>query len=536
MTAFAVHMQALAQEFIGTVLFVDDQILGTQKANDADETNNELDEALIEVESLQSPDENVSDIDHSLYLGRLSQACSDMGMLCSPVFTSQISSEQEKNYLVDKVIMLSNKADVIVLDWEMEVPSGSIDMGATAQSIVEKLKSINKDRELLVCIFSAADVDKINPDALSGEHVIVFYVNKNEKMAYEGLPDLICKKFSDVHSGLMPAAALSAIKVVRDNSHRLLFKYSSDNDAAYLSHRCLVENIDDAELFVTELLAASFGDLVRGNNTVIETVNDQKINSWMELRSVSFKDSNFEIPGVIKRKITNKTRKEWLNKGISSWLIKICESRKDSKTVKQKMKKWDSSHSLSLVEYFQENIDLDKTISIEAAFSRLASHIFFDESGKKINSNFVTLGSVIKNNKSKDKYYLCLQPVCDSVRLVGSKIPFLFLSLKPCEKPSDARGGFHIVVKDNDKDVFLKISEKNSHLKVIEFTPDPLSKKVNSKTNDLVNGYVNSQVIEFKLLAQLRREHAHRISTKFIHNITRVGLNEPEWLRRHGTA
>jgi hypothetical protein len=536
MTAFAAHMQTLAQEFIGTVLFVDDQVLGTQKSSKVDETNNKLDEALLEVEPLQSPDENGSDVDHSLYLGRLSQACSKMGILCSPVFTSQISSEEAKVKLIDKVVMLSKKADVIVLDWEMEDQSGPIVLGATAQSIVEKLKSINKDRVLLVCIFSAADVDKINPDSLSGEHVTVFYVNKNEEMSYEGLPDRICKKFSEAHFGLMPAAALSAIKVVRDNSHRLLFKYSSDNDAAYLSHRCLVENSDDAELFITELLAASFGDLIRGNNAVIETVNDQNINSWMELRGASFKDLSFEIPGVIKRKITNKIRKEWLNKGISNWFNKICESRNDSKIIKQKMKKWDSGHSLSLVEYFQENMNLDKTISIEANFSRLASHIFFDEAGKKINSTFITLGSVIKNNKSKGKYYLCLQPACDSVRLVGSKIPFLFLSLKPCDKPSDARGGFHIVVKDNDKDVFLKISEKNSHLKVIELTPDSSSKKVNSKTNGLVNGYVNSEVIEFKLLAQLRREHAHRISTKFIHNITRVGLNEPEWLRRHGTA
>ena len=473
--------------------------------------------------------------DHLLQIRELSAAFTAYEILCSPVHTEAITTKKQQSEFVNRVCKLANKADVIVLDWKME-DEKKITKGTTAQAIIDRLKVGNPGREVLVCIFSAEPSDIVKADDLSKENVCVFYVSKTGVKAYEELPNKICCKFSERHIGLLPAAALSAVKVIRDNTHRLLFKYSSENDAAYLSHRCLVENVEDAELFVTELLAASLGDLIRGNNKVINTVNDQHVTSWLDLRGGTFKVDDFEMPGIIKRKITNKVRKEWLNKGISNWLVKLSNSRKDPKLLKQKMKKWDSSHSLSLVKYFLNNVELDKAISIEADFSMLASHIFFDDSGKNINSNFVSLGSVIKNTKSKDKYYLCLQPVCDSVRLNGGKIPFLFLSLKKCDKPTDARSGFHIVVKENNNDVFLKISENNSHLKVIELVPDVSSKKVVSKTKGLIKGYINGQENEFSLLAQLRREHAHRISTKFIHNVTRVGLNEPEWLRRHGTV
>src|SRR6266496_485964 len=140
MTVFAAHMQALAQEFIGTVLFVDDQIPDKQIANGVYEPTSELKEALLGAEQLKTPGDQRPDLNHVLDIRKLSQACSDKGILCSPVYTSQITSEEEKNILVDKVVMLSNKADVIVLDWQMEDKSGPVGMGTTAQAIVQKLK------------------------------------------------------------------------------------------------------------------------------------------------------------------------------------------------------------------------------------------------------------------------------------------------------------------------------------------------------------------------------------------------------------
>lgn len=538
MTSFSAHMQVLAQEFIGTVLFVDDQILGMKISTDADKSNNNLDEALLGVDSLQSPGGSGPEVDHSLYLGRLSQACSNIGLLCSPVFTSQISSEDAKNKLVDKVVMLSNKADVIVLDWEMEVPSGSIDMGETAQSIVDKIKSINKDRVLLVCIFSAADIEKIKPDALSGEHVTVFYVNKNSEMAYEKLPEHICNKFSDMHSGLMPAAALSAIKVIRDNSHRILSLYSSVNDAAFLSHRSYLSRPEDADVFATELMAATFDDLMRGNEAITKCFSNDVLKAWVDINCNDLQDKEFKVKKLDTIKVNNEKRKLWVEIGITKWMHNNLNAGGD-KAKGDTINKFGKDSTKSLVGYFSNELTEETEFARQTSFAKLTSHSFADA----VNNNaatYLSLGSLLKNENGE--YFMCVQPLCDSGRLKAGHVnKFIFIKLEKKEfslADDGNKKGFNIVVSDGENnDVYLKACEEISTLDVFWFSASPGNDKVIMKIGELVQGKQNETAdVKFTFLAQLKSSQAQRIAMKFLNKVTRIGLDESEWLRRHGTA
>lgn len=531
---YANHMQELVQDFIGTVLFVDDRLTpnNTPEAG-GEEQAAPIGDALIGAVELEVPIIPQAD-PHVLRIKELSDSCSSLGILCSLVNTDAISDAGQQTALAEKIVKLSRKADVIVLDWELEQQGSGIDKGATATCIIDKLKSDNKDRLVLVCIFSAEPERNINIKNLGGDHVKVIFVSKTAVNAYEELPSKMCKIFSEMHFGLLPAAAMSALQIIRDNTHRLLSQYSSGNDAAYLSHHCWLGHPGDAEVFITELLAASFSDLIRGNENVMKSVNIDTLGKWLESKKTSLKDIELKIPGISKRKINHKIRQQWLQKGVSSWLKEECNKKKNGKELKRKLKQWETSHSISLISYFDNIVDKDKILKKEADFARFGSHVLFDKPDKNPNSCFLTLGSIIKK-KGSNKYFLCLQPVCDSVRLNNEKNKFIFISLGKCEKCNDIRAGFHIIVHDKS-DVFLKVSEKTSQLKIFEFVPETLTGKVVVRTNDDINGFENNLATQFTMLAQLRNEQARRIATRFLHDITRVGLNESEWLRRHGTT
>ena len=150
-------------------------------------------------------------------------------------------------------------------------------------------------------------------------------------------------------------------------------------------------------------------------------------------------------------------------------------------------------------------------------------------------AHFLTLGTIFK--KSNSEFYLCIQPLCDSVRL-KPKNQFLFLKLEKqgTKKDLDDRKGFNIVVNDGN-DIFLKIDEKISKLQVFTFIPSDETDRVLVNNGITINAKSSDNTdVSLTYLAQLRQEHARRISTSFLHKITRVGLDESEWLRRHGTA
>jgi len=270
MTAFETHMQALAKDFIGTVLFVDDQLPDVLAVSEetlrdsiavAMNRENSLDNAITETEILQVPydgnpvhDQESGDFNnsHLLKIKELSLAFSESDILFSPVYTPSLSTEDEQLAFVGRVCRLARKADVIVLDWELEKKDSQLEMGTTARQIIDKYKSDNKDRDILFCIFSAKNKETVNPSDLSDGNVFVFYVSKKDMDAYSDLPNKIVSNFAKRHEGILPSAALSAIKVIRDNTHRILSLYSAERDTSYLSHRCLLPRPEDAEVFATE--------------------------------------------------------------------------------------------------------------------------------------------------------------------------------------------------------------------------------------------------------------------------------------------
>ena len=134
--------------------------------------------------------------------------------------------------------------------------------------------------------------------------------------------------------------------------------------------------------------------------------------------------------------------------------------------------------------------------------------------------------------KDNDRYLLCIQQKCDSVRIPdGEKRKFLFLPMKKNDQ------NFDVLFKNGPHDyVRLSTCYKECYaIEIIEFTPFEDTEIVQAqKEGDgfyYFTGGPDNQ-IKFKWILDLKEAHAQRIVNNFAAQLSRVGLDESEWLRR----
>lgn len=150
----------------------------------------------------------------------------------------------------------------------------------------------------------------------------------------------------------------------------------------------------------------------------------------------------------------------------------------------------------------------------------------------------LTLGSVLKvvgpnNDGDKPKYedldanfFVCLQPVCDCVRVEGV-IGF------PFQTGNAATTTFNLVVRERDvtPGTPLLMNGKLGQTHVLKFEPDPNTLTVRAKKvgDDFV--FTDARSKEFIWLGDIRDLKAQHDVTALAANAQRVGLVELEWFR-----
>jgi len=137
----------------------------------------------------------------------------------------------------------------------------------------------------------------------------------------------------------------------------------------------------------------------------------------------------------------------------------------------------------------------------------------------------LTLGTIVRD-LSRDSYLLCTQPRCDSVRLTGERA-FPFLPLKVVE------AGYDHVLMDGAKIVTLQLVDEPYRMELIPFQPWTVDEREVLAKPSGERLFFKSGATEtnFQWIAELRAEHAQRIANALAAKISRVGLNESEWLR-----
>lgn len=472
---------------------------------------------------------------------KISSVFAQKGKLCT-VFAPS-TEEDLKN-----CSSLFAKSDVVVLDWyldlENERPIEDAEKDADSDeprgiyttklinNIIEEAG--NKKLKLIIVYTGETDLKGIAEELYSGitlkdkfEHVDcrIFSSNitilirakyiddnqfkhnpelKNKIVKYENLPDFISEEFSNFVGGLLPNFALSAITAIRRNTSNMLGVFSKDIDPAFLGHYVSISDCNDAISMLSEIFGSAITDLIESNNFDIKTW----IDTWLT--------QNFTEP--FKAKIGKKE-------------VEICESNLRNIVNSEESNFRDKLKIINGISGKEDELKKNATkLFIEHSdmpnykLAKLIQHSNLFSPSKEPR---LTTGTIVKCKIEKEwKFLLCIQQRCDSVRIPKDGRSFLFLPLK-----EDITGTAVVV-----GEMKHMIVEKESHsIELHEFIPENDNEPITAKQYKKIGyAFKDNTGKYFIWVAELKELFAQNIVTSYASQLSRVGIDNSEWIRLVG--
>lgn len=535
--------KTIANDFLQSVVFIDDRAFITEK-----ETN-----------------------EHEFSAVEITRAFANSQKVCA-VYRPETLDD------IDNLSLLAKKADVTVLDWRINLAEEDVEdengeedaeeidpRGPHTLKIIREILSdplTGKGSLKLILIYTGetdlpgiTDVIYQNLQEQKIQNVqrddcTVFTENirihvlakqsgedqfkhnpelKKKIVPYKDLPDYILTQFTNMTSGLLTNFVLQSLTAIRANTFRLIKLYEKELDASFLAHRLLLPDPEDAKEQLIEMISHSIEALLHYNKTG-ESASLERINEWINTRkftnqviSISNKNLTVDTAFVLawaENGFVEACKRRWVDQAIGELTKNQIE-----KFVKKEreLHKEGSTHVR----------EVHEADSIDSKFSILTHH----KSNLKQPSSApsLTLGTLIKQipiengKEQEERYYLCIQARCDSVR-VDALRKFLFLPLEKVEGNSK----FHFVVEEKDF-TRLRIIKQAFELRTIKFTPNAEQQVVLAHNSDAKYYFESNHGERFQWLADLKEAHAQREVNNFAAKISRVGLDESEWLRRWAT-
>jgi hypothetical protein len=217
---------------------------------------------------------------HPLDARGLIKSALDLGLICSVVNPSG-----DEGSVAKSVAKASLRADIVSLDWHMNHG----DDGELASEIIKEILHGDEaigGRLRLIAIYTGnkdqrSILDKI-AERLNAADEISGLVTKNgdvltnstglrliwrEKsmgnerlanaVAETQLPKELLKAFSELSKGLLSNVALATISSMRDTTHHVLSKFSSELDGPFFHHRALLKNSSDSMDYAVSIVMSA---------------------------------------------------------------------------------------------------------------------------------------------------------------------------------------------------------------------------------------------------------------------------------------
>lgn len=481
-----------------------------------------------------------NDSAHLLDAQELTNAFAEKGILFSVVNPGSDPKEMERC-----IARMARTADVVILDWEMPGKDHSLTQNAIA-AILEADK-IEGGCLRLIVIYSAANGEGVIGDLeealrqyefkklesgfeLKNENALIVFLNKPDvyhgtsvRVDYKDLPDRIIKELLKLTEGLLPSTALRAVSLMRERSHHLLAKFPARLDGAYIVHRALIPDPNDAETFLLDLLLSELSSIL-ASPTLREPLNGASCFQWFRMNQSLSTEEEPEIKQILTQPSGNKI--ERLKK------IKQCETAEtDSKKAAQDV-------ANKLFKKIYNELEIHDAKADMAVLSTLERDIRSLDI-KNNDSPRLKLGVIVRN---EDKYFLCFQPLCDSVRIQKETLfPFLALSVHSNDgaaSPPANGDSLDICIRDKDKRViWLGVDTKPCN--IVSYRFKAASKKNGYVAAELKNGtyfFRSTDNLEFEWCADLKIGKAQRLASVLASRIHTLGIDEFEWMRLHQRA
>lgn len=564
-TNFFESSKLIVQNFLNNVITVDDQLSfgpsevkveAIESFDDFDLAANDSGLGVVAAPAVQTAPQL-----HPLDYQELSISFSNKGINCC-AYRPDINRDRNLDTAAERIMQSSKNTDITILDWQMDdkfVNENGISQvdGSLAISSIRKILSHDKlqhGRLRLIIIYTGVPdlnsiSDKIHQVLLSDGYKASSIDNDikfdNEELKFchiqvikkqedaDELTEQAIDLFTKLTIGLLSNATLSAISALRNKTHHILHTFNKNLDPAYFSHILGLmsspkarENAHEIAFdYAAELISEEIKSIIQINNPIKHCLEKARIDSWIDY--IHDEETDFfkikvgdnpavDISPVRVKKLLNATTTPQIKDILLEEPAIIPAQLKpqdiyETHRIEFKVKGWgdDCHEQLSIIECKRRD-------------------------GLSLNNEpyepNVKLGSIIKD--VNENYYVCLQPLCDSVRL---KSPTGFIFLK-AEVVSAAKGKFtHVIRTKQGEKIKLIIRPKATNIFKFILTPDLSTKTV--KSIQIENNYLieyqnaNNEIEDLTWLGELKNNVAQAIANNLASNISRVGLDTNEWLR-----
>lgn len=545
MTSFSEMHQTTVTEFLSGVVIIDDKINFTTDKDDMKTTtpvgSGPATTKQTVGEGSVAPAEAIDD---TLYANDIIKDFSEAGIHC----VTKEWGDTEKGQALPK---LAEKSDIVVVDWQMG------DTGEEATRLIKDLIKANSDEFKYIVIYTAepekafkgiqgTEFEGLVKKA-TGTNIFDFTITDEINIAHRiqiiekdgdqsGLCNQIIEGFAEFSEGFLRNAALNGLTSIRKNTFKLLSIYPKELDKSAISHftnlQASKEAFDHAELFfrdyIGNLISDNLKDIVTYSNGIKNSVNKETILKYLKNESeLYFLNKN--------KKAEQRDISEFFNaKSFTDYCTefeKFSILKTDGKEISEKDKSKLKSGTLKFLKEGKLSISIeDEEKNLEAFSINDCTRDRMLFSNEPILNFPLKFGVIIKGPKIEPKeggdgedYFLCLQPLCDSVRLTNST-NFIFIKLDSNKNKVD------FIVKDGAKQLSLSTSSMpHKVLKLIEF--EPISKTGDVRTNEQ-KIFEAKDKTQYTWLAELKENYTQTVAHTLFSNGTRIGMDKFEWLRQ----
>ena len=520
MTDFGDRARSIASRFLQTALVVDD-------------------EARIEVEAtvpktVQTPDlrsfEGAATTDysaepdglHSLDIRALVEAFAARGVICGVLIPRPGEDETEN------VSTAGRRADIVVLDWRLNG-----DNGEAALAMLERILSEDRDRLRLIAIYTGQQnlgeigrtvarelrerlelefnsVDERFVELVRLHCRIVIYAKSgSEKMAAEmrdratreeDFPERLVLDFATMTSGLLPGIALTSLAAIRENAHRVLDRFQATLDPAFLAHSACLTAPPEAQLHMVSVLASELHSIMDDAVTSDGPGDIAAVRDWLDERrpgeQIDFKGTTVERDRVL----------ALVEKGLEQSGGPLRKS--DFRSL--------SSGFSGIVD--DEN-ELDRQLAWMFAFRTVYNAPL----------PILQLGATLRHVRcdESEEFYLCMRPKCDSVRLKVEEAFVLLPLVEPVKHTMQC-----VLCTEAATYRRFSIGTLPSEWEVARFVPDDKTGTVVSQRDGSQFCFEDVAGRRFDWLGELKPEFAQRVAHHLATEMSRIAINNSEWLRR----
>ena len=535
-TTFADHVQQIVDDFLHTVVIVDDQAFdGWSSQSDAGEEQPQAGDPVGRGVTVGlAPPTHASE--HDLDPKAITDAFAETGLVCS------LLSPRPGEPIGEMVIRTARRADLVVLDWVLNrdegnttldllgeilkddekqprrrlrtiaVYTGQQDLYGVASRVSDALEPVYSDCTLTkqdkglsmtkgpvrIAVFAKETVDNL-PASL-----------QPRQLSAKDLATRLRKEFATLTSGLISTVALAAITALREDTHRILTTLNPTLDPAYLGHRSVLPDPEDAEAQAVALVVAEISSVIAGSH-IDRNVDLGVLKLWL----ADVKNGSKRFGELIDNKAIPIAQVErMLEHGIGTdeGAEKVGDQTISKKHLKAKVRQ-------SATKVFSPSSAAAERSNSEF-FYRMAMRTAYAEPPRTMQ-----LGTIITGDKSQ--YRLCVQPVCDSVRLDRPRLfPFLRLTVVGKDKPAK------YVVPHPTGTGWIRLASGSfpRDIEMISFDPRPKRQVTAQATSD-VHVFLAQDGMVWRWVGELKTDFAQQVAVELSQRFARVGVDEPELLR-----